>query len=175
MPEAGQASEFEEFYRATVHRLIRHVYALTGDLGDAHDIAQETYARAWQRWSRIAKYDAPEAWVRTVGTRLAVSRWRRAQGSALAWRRHGPPHHLPEPPADVVLLVSALRRLPVRQRSAIVLHYLTDLSVEQVAKEMQSPVGTVKSWLARGRKALAEELTESEGPTAASPSGSELS
>lgn len=175
MPETEQAGDFEDFYRATAQRLIRHLYALTGDMGDAQDIAQEAYARAWQRWSRISKYEAPEAWVRTVSTRLAVSRWRKAQGARLAFRRIGPTPQQPEPPPDVVLLVSALRQLPPRQRTAIILHYLTDLSVEQVAQEMQSPPGTVKSWLARGRRALAEELAPSEGCRAPAPSSKEMS
>lgn len=175
LPDPVRTGDFEDFYRATGQRLVRHVYALTGDMGDAQDIAQEAYARAWQHWSRISKYDAPESWVRTVATRMAVSRWRRAQRAHLAWSRHGPPPDLPEPPPDIVLLVAALRRLPARQRTAIVLRYLTDLTVEQVAREMQCPAGTVKSWLARGRKALADELTQADGMPAPTTLRNEMS
>jgi RNA polymerase sigma-70 factor (ECF subfamily) len=164
MPDSARPLDFEAFYEATVQRLVRQFYALTGDLGDAQDIAQEAYARAWQRWSRVSRYEAPEAWVRTVGLRLAVSRWRKAQNAAVAWRRHGP---LPDPPEmdpGAVVIVAALRRLPRQQRTAIVLHHLADLPVEQVAHEMQSPVGSVKAWLSRGRHALAEQLNDQSTP-----------
>lgn len=102
MPPSARPVDFDEFYAATAQRLVRQLYALTGDLGDAQDIAQEAYARAWQRWARVSKYEAPEAWVRTVGLRLAVSRWRNAQNAAVAWRRHGPPADQPgmNPEAD---------------------------------------------------------------------------
>jgi RNA polymerase sigma-70 factor (ECF subfamily) len=54
--------------------------------------------------------------------------------------------------------VRALRRLPLAQREVLVLHYVAELAVEQVAAELRVPVGTVKSRLARGRAALAREL-----------------
>lgn len=76
---------------------------------------------------------------------------------------------------DVVLLVTALRTLPGSQRTAIVLHYLTDLSVEQVAHEMRSPVGTVKAWLSRGRKALADQLSDPANPSSPALTRSESS
>jgi RNA polymerase sigma-70 factor, ECF subfamily len=55
-----------------------------------------------------------------------------------------------------------LARLPMNQRRAMVLHYLADLSVEDVAREMAAPAGTVKSWLSRGRANLASALSEDE-------------
>jgi RNA polymerase sigma-70 factor (ECF subfamily) len=57
-------------------------------------------------------------------------------------------------------LVAALKQLPEAQRRAIVLHHLCDLSVEQVAAETDSPTGTVKARLARGRAALAQLLSD---------------
>ncbi len=158
MPDSADSVDFDEFYSATAQRLVRQFYALTGDLGDAQEIAQEAYARAWQRWKQVSRYQAPEAWVRTVGLRLAVSRWRKAHNAAVAWRRLGPPPQRPELDPTTLVLVAALRRLPTRHRTAIVLHYLADLPVEQVAEEMQCPVGSVKSWLSRGRRSLAEQL-----------------
>lgn len=161
MPESWTSADFDGFYAATVQRLTRQFYGLTGDLGDAQDIAQEAYARAWQRWPRVSQYDSPESWVRTVGIRLAVSHWRKAQKATVAWRRHGPPPDRREMDPSVVMLVAALRHLPTRHRTAIVLHYLADLPVEQVARQMGSPVGSVKAWLSRGRQSLAEQLSES--------------
>jgi RNA polymerase sigma-70 factor (ECF subfamily) len=61
-----------------------------------------------------------------------------------------------------VALVAALARIPVAQRTAIVLHHLVGLPVAEVAAETGAPAGTVKARLSRGRRALAELLGVSE-------------
>lgn len=45
---------FDAFYRGTAPRVVRLVYATTGDLTVAQDVTQEAYARAWQKWSTVA-------------------------------------------------------------------------------------------------------------------------
>jgi RNA polymerase sigma-70 factor (ECF subfamily) len=159
-PEAGHTSSFDAFYVASAPSLIRQLHAMTGDLGEAQDCVQEAYARAWQRWSRLGTYDSPEAWVRTVAWRLAVSRFRRARVGRGVLRREGPPDEVPSPGPEHVALVAALRQIPQLQRRAIVLHHLAGLSVEEVAAETSSPSGTVKARLSRGRAALAALLTD---------------
>ncbi|MEO3770747.1 SigE family RNA polymerase sigma factor [Micromonospora sp. B9E7] len=146
---------FEEFYRATRHRVVTVLFALGGDLGEAQDAAQEAYVRAWQRWQRIGEYGDPEAWVRAVGHRLLMNRWRKIRNGLTAYRRHGPAAAVGPPSENTVALVTALRQLPSEQREAVVLHHLADLSVADIALQTGVPVGTVKARLARGRKALA--------------------
>jgi len=154
------AADFGQFYDATAARIVRHAYALTGNLADAQEIAQEAFARAWQRWSAVRGCDSPEAWVRRVATNLATSRWRHSRVlHARAWQLVPPA--VPEVSADSVALVAALRTLPERQRVVLVLHYLADLPVAQIAQDLRCPIGSVKGWLARGRDALAAELSES--------------
>ncbi|MDT0345169.1 SigE family RNA polymerase sigma factor [Streptomyces litchfieldiae] len=154
--------EFDAFYTASVGRLTGQLYAMTGDLAEAQDVVQEAFARAWERRSQLDLDDAPEAWVRTVAWRLAVSRWRRMRTALTFARRQGPPAAVAPPEPDHVLLVEALRRIPEAQRRAVVLHHLCDLSVEQVAAETGRPVGTVKAHLSRGRAALARLLADTE-------------
>ena len=117
---------FEEFYTATVGRLLGALYPVTGDLHEAEEVVQEAYARASTRWARLRDYDVPEAWVRRVAMNLAADRGRRLQ------------------------------------RQAIVLHHLVDLPVEEVAATLGARTGTVKSWLARGRRTLAAQLGDPE-------------
>lgn len=154
------ALEFDEFYRASAPVLVRQLVPLLRDRAEAEDVVQEAFARAYSRWSTVSRYDAPEAWVRTVAMRLAVSRWRRSRNAMTAWRRRGVAPDVPELSPDAVALHAALRQLPEAQRVAIVLHHLVDLSVEQVAAETGVPVGTVKARLSRGRAALAPLLRE---------------
>jgi RNA polymerase sigma-70 factor (ECF subfamily) len=149
------AYSFDTFYRASSQRLYECLYALTGSAAEAQDVVHEAYARAWQRWNSVGGYGDPEAWVRTVARRIAVSRWRRTRTALLAQRRIGPPPDLPGPDPDAIALVAALARLPLAQRTAIVLHHLVGLPVAEVARETGVPEGTVKARLARGRRALA--------------------
>ncbi|MET9534303.1 SigE family RNA polymerase sigma factor [Streptomyces sp. NPDC006649] len=156
--------EFEEFYAHSAKQLVGQVYLMTGDLHEAQDVVQEAFVRAWGRRSALYRDAGPEAWIRTVAWRLAVSRWRRRGRSAEAWRRHSDarPSTVPEPDPDTVAMVSALRQLTERQRRVAVLHYVCDLTVEQVAAETGISAGTVKTHLSRARASLAPHLSEEE-------------
>lgn len=149
---------FDEFYRSTSARTLRYGHAVAGDHGEAQDLVQEAYARAWRQWGRLAGHPAPEAWLRLVVSRLAADRFRRLRSWRTAISRAGPPQDVRPPGEDTVLLVAALRQLPANQRQALALHYLFDMPVEEIAREARVPSGTVKSWLSRGRSRLAELL-----------------
>jgi RNA polymerase sigma-70 factor (ECF subfamily) len=151
--------EFDEFYAESVNRLVGQLYGMTGDLAEAQDVVQDAFVRAWDRRSQLSAAENPEAWVRTVAWRIAVSRWRRVRLAARVHRQHAP-ENVPAPDETTVALVDALRQLPEAQRRAIVLHHLADLTVEQVAAETGVPTGTVKARLARGRAALAVLLSD---------------
>lgn len=158
------AEDFDVFYQTSFARLVGQLYAICGSAAEAQDCVQEAFVRAWDRRRSIDREQAPEAWVRTVAYRLAVSRWRRTRTAARpADRARQSPTGPPEPDVTRIALSRALRELPVDQRRAIVLYHLADLSVADVAREMNVPVGTVKARLSRGRAALAVLLGDSEG------------
>jgi RNA polymerase sigma-70 factor (ECF subfamily) len=150
--------DFADFYHATWQRVVAFLFAMSGDLGEAQDIAQEAYARCWQRWRTVGGYTDPEAWVRTVGYRLCVNHWRKTRNRRAAYRRHGEPDPVAPPSDDALALVTALRQLPPEQRYAIVLHHLLDLPVEEVARQSGATISSVKARLARGRRSLADLL-----------------
>jgi RNA polymerase sigma-70 factor, ECF subfamily len=146
---------FARFYTASYQRLLGQLFAATGDLAEAENLLQEAYARAFARWSEVCAYDLPEAWVRRVALNLAAMAARRLRRRAAALLRLGPPAAVPELGPELLDLHHALRALPLGQRQVIVLHHLVGLPVEEVARELGVPAGTVKSRLARGRRALA--------------------
>ncbi|MET9119683.1 SigE family RNA polymerase sigma factor [Streptomyces longwoodensis] len=153
--------EFDAFYAASFSRLTGQLYAMTGDWSEAQDVVQEAFVRAWDRRRTFDLGDAPEAWIRTTARRLAISRWRRlARGLHLAGRHHREPRTVEPPTEEYLMLVVALRDLPEAQRTAMVLHHMCDLSIEQVATETGASVSAVKSRLARGRTALAARLCD---------------
>lgn len=156
---SAASSTFDEFYAAHFSSIAAQIYVSFGDRTEAQDIAQEAFLRALRRWDRIVAYDDPVGWVRRVAWNLAISRWRRMR-TAFHFLRRERAGTVPEPSPDHVLLTAALATLPERQRRAVVLHYLADLTVADIAVEEGVAEGTVKSWLYRGRKALAEQLQD---------------
>ena len=148
--------EFDAFYAASSPRLLAQVFAMTGDLGEAEDALQEAYIRAWQHWPKIGGYANLEGWVRSVAFKRCVNSWWKTKNRLVAHERAADRRDgVDELGPDLLALVQALRQVPEKQRHALVLHYLADLSVEQVAQELEISVGTVKSRLSRGRAALA--------------------
>lgn len=157
---ASAGAGFDDFYATHAPHLVRQLHAMTGDLAEAQDCVQEACARAWQRWDRIGRYEAPESWVRHVAWRLAVSRFRRVRSGVRAIARLGPPLDVPASSPDRVALLAALATLPAAHRRAVVLHHVAGLSVQEVADETGAPTGTVKARLSRGRAALAVLLAD---------------
>ena len=163
-PDVGRGMteiDFDGFYHAHFRALTVQLYAYTGDLAQAQDLAQEAFCRAYTRWTKVVQYDDPVAWVRRVAWNLAASRWRRMR-TARAYLRRQREEHVAGPSPDRVVLTAALARLPENQRRAVVLHHLADMSVAEIARQEGVAEGTVKSWLHRGRTALAAQLTEEE-------------
>jgi RNA polymerase sigma-70 factor (ECF subfamily) len=158
---------FAGFYEASYSRVVALLAAMTGDWHQAEDVAQEAFARALARWQRLASYDAPEAWVRQVALRLVVDAARRSRravraSALLAVAQRGRAD--PDPVAETEL-TAALLRLPLPQREVLVLHYLADLPVADIARDCRLPEGTVKTRLAAGRLRLERELAASAKPS----------
>ncbi|GAB7042880.1 MULTISPECIES: RNA polymerase sigma factor [Catenuloplanes] len=151
--------EFADLYRGHFHRLAVQLYAYLGDHAEAQDLVQEAFCRALERWPAVRGYDDPPAWVRRVAWNLATSRMRRVQVALrhLAGQRE---QHAAGPEPDHVDLVRALAALPARQRRAVVLHYLGALTTAEIAAQEEVAEGTVRSWLSRGRTALAARLDD---------------
>lgn len=154
---------FAELYEAEFAAVYRACYALCGDRQLAEDAAQEAFARALERWRRLRERPWAAGWV--VTTALNVVR------RSLRRRRAEP---RPEPGAgqagtdgadDRLDLVLAIRALPARQQEAVVLHYVADLSVDDVAEAMGVETGTVKAHLARAREAMASRLGDDSART----------
>jgi len=157
--------DFAEFYSARFDAARRTAYALCGDWVEAEEIAQHGFVRLYARWPAIARGN-PDAYLRTVLTRLFLDGKRRGRG------REDLVADCPEraAPADTAgvderqPLLAALQQLPPRQRATLVLRIVHDLSVEQVAEVLRCSTGTVKSQLSRGLRTLREAYRVAETP-----------
>jgi RNA polymerase sigma factor (sigma-70 family) len=163
---AGQDSDsdFDTFFRAVLPRAIGVARRITGDRAIAEDVAVEALAKAHLRWHRVGPLPWREAWVMRVASREALRHLPRGAG---AGRRQAAVTEggsvaagslgaaaTTEDASDLIALrmalVAALRRLPARQREAISLRYLCDLSEADVAHALGVSPGAVKSHLHRG-------------------------
>ncbi|MEV6826273.1 SigE family RNA polymerase sigma factor [Amycolatopsis sp. NPDC051102] len=151
---------FTEYVTARAAWLRKVAYLLCGDWHRADDLVQSAITRLYANWSRAARADNVDGYVRRtlVNTFLAEQRtsW---------WRRVdlGGAGDVPVPRADVELaldLRAALDRLPARQRATVVLRYFCDLPVADTARALGCSEGTVKSQTARAVDALRELLGE---------------
>jgi RNA polymerase sigma-70 factor, ECF subfamily len=152
--------DFEAFYQASYPRLVGQLWAVTGSREEAEDVVQEAMARASTRWARLRSYDIPEAWVRRVALRLAISGLRRTRRQVATPARLRPSSSELAHPSDRLAIEAGLQRLPLHHRQVLVLHYGADLSVEEIGQQLGLPAGTVKSRLARARGALGAYLEE---------------
>lgn len=161
MNSSQHEEEFDALFRAQCRRLVGQAYVFTGDVALAQDLAHEALTRAWERWAEVRLYDDPAGWVRRVLHNLAISEWRRDR----VRRNDGiVPEPLAGPDVEALVLADALRTLPEPQRRAIVLHDAAGVTVPEISRELNVPEGTIRSWLTRGRAALAAHLqTDDEG------------
>jgi len=155
--------ELREFLRERYARLVGAVALVTGDAASAEDAVQEAIVRAWERTERGEEIAALDRWVATVALNLSRSRLRRLRVERLARPRvvAAPPI---QPSGDRVDIARALAGLPRRQREVAVLRYVLDLSTEEIAKQMRTSEGTVKSQLFKARAHLADALSLVEDP-----------
>lgn len=154
------AGDVAELYAATGRRLVGLLVSVGASQALAEDLLHDAYAKLVPRWETVRRYENPEAWVRTVALRLYLSHERRSR----LFRRHAPtlqpPDTAAEPSPDRVAIERALAALPAQQRIAVVLHYLLDQSIADIANTLKVSPGTVKSRLSRARAALAAALGE---------------
>ena len=148
---------FRAFFEREYPAVYRSALLLARDPQSAEDATQEAFARAFARWRRLAPQPWAAGWVTTTAVNVARRQLRR--------RPTPPPRTTAELDGDAALDVrAAVRALPRRQQEAVVLFYLHDLPLADVAAVMGLSEGTVKTHLARARAALAEALADVEEP-----------
>lgn len=154
--------DFEGFFGEHYSSMRRALILAFGSAELAEDAVQEAFIRACVRWSRVRAMTRPQAWVYVTAVNVARDELRRTQ------RRRSAEGTSAEAEArDVADVVTtgmdvhnALASLAPRQRMAIVLRYLADLTYEEIARAMGCSVGAVKSTLHTASAHVRVELQE---------------
>jgi RNA polymerase sigma-70 factor (sigma-E family) len=160
---ANAAAAVEALYQSHAAGLIRLAYLMLGDRAAAEDAVQDAFCGLYRHWDRLADRDRALAYVRTAvlnGCRSALRR--RAAGRRLS------AHQPPEASAEAFVLgreereevMRAVRRLPGRQREAVVLRFYLDLPEREIARIMGLRPSSVRSATHRALKALGRSLED---------------
>jgi RNA polymerase sigma factor (sigma-70 family) len=143
---------FDTLYHREFAGLVRLAMVLVDSQEQAEEVVQDAFAALYLKY-------------RLVSTPLPYVRASVLNGSRKVLRRRLLMRRLPsEPRADGALVynhvIDSVRRLPARQRAAVVLRYELQLTDAEIAETLNVPIGTVKSTLHRAIARLREEVTE---------------
>ncbi len=166
----GDSSAFDRLMERYRDRVFSLAFRMLGDATLAEDVSQEAWLRAY---TRLGLYDASQpfaTWLLCLTARLCLNalRDRRVERERLERAAKAMP---PVPTVEELLyererqrtLQRLLLRLPAEQRVALLLHYTEGLPLRAVAEQLGVPVGTVKTWLHRGREQLRRWIEEERG------------
>jgi RNA polymerase sigma-70 factor (sigma-E family) len=153
--------EFERFFNTEYPHVLRSVFLMCHDRHRAQDLTQDAFVEAVRRWERVRELDRPGAWVRRVAIRLTVRAVHRERVRPGLEAASGWPEKLSGHNIDVL---HAVRRLPARQRAAVVLFYFDDAPVTEIAQTLGCSEATVRVHLHRARTALARALGSERTP-----------
>ena len=149
----------EDVFERDYDRLVQALTIVAGDRDTAADVVQEAFVRLVRDWTYLGTYENPAAWVRRVALNLIRdhqrSIWRQAR---LLLRIEQQPTLPVEARSSDPELWQQLRTLPPKQRTAVALHYVGDLTAREVAEVMHVSEGTVDQHLHRALQTLRENL-----------------
>jgi RNA polymerase sigma-70 factor (ECF subfamily) len=134
---------FEDWYRAEHARLVTLITAVVGDADRGRDAVDDALARAYERWDRVSLMASPTAWTYRVALNVARRRARRQAIEARLLGRSRP-ELVPGPTGELWLVVA---ELPVRQREAVLLRHVAQMTEAEIADVMGIKRGTVSSTL----------------------------
>ncbi len=156
---AGDDQAFEALVRAYRDRILTLCHRIVGDRDAAEDVAQQSFVRAYQQLSRFRGEASFSTWLYAIAVNEARgylrSRGRReARTRTVAETARCQQELRTTARPSSAPMTALLLQLPDREREALALFYLGDLSVAEIAGALRAPEGTVKSWLHRGRERL---------------------
>ena len=164
MQPTDSLADFDDFFRERYPEVVRALFLLTRDQNEAEDLAQEAFARVYERWGKSSEWENPSGYTYSV----AVNVWRRRQKRLIRILRGKTggsqiPLESEEASDDRVDLFRALSRLSAQQQAILVLTYWLDLPSEEVGKAMRLSPSAVRGRAHRARQELKNQMTRSAG------------
>ena len=162
-PETADEISFASFFSDEYEGLYRTLLLMVGSRSEADDLAQEAMARVYERWGRVRAMASPAGYAYMVAFNLNHRRIRRL---ALG-RRHTAADPEPAPATDQAEarhdVRSAIARLPLKLREAVVVTTWLDMPAEQAGRVLGVRPATVRGRVHRARKLLRDQLEDVDG------------
>lgn len=161
--QSGDIDAFEEFFNTYQRPVHATALAITRDPFLAEEILQDCFVTAYRVRQRLRRDVSPLPWLQRVATNLCYSRLAKRRGhlepltgliSNLVADLSARPEQVAESREIIEVLQRGIDSLPPKQQAAIVLYYLHDYSLAEAAEVAGCRVGTMKSRLHYGLKAL---------------------
>jgi RNA polymerase sigma factor (sigma-70 family) len=142
-------------------RLVGALSLYCADRGLAEELAQDALERACRKWARVRAAGSPGAYVHRIAINLANSRFRRQAAARRARARLGTDdvHEDRDVTSDLALR-ETVSRLPTRQKTALVLRYMADMTPEEVGEQMGCSAQAVRNLTHRAIATLRDELDD---------------
>jgi RNA polymerase sigma-70 factor (ECF subfamily) len=158
---AFQLADLVERYYALLYR---YAYRLTGCVADAEDLTQQAFLTAYAKWDQLQDESKAKSWLFTIARNAFLKDLRGPACIATAALDEFPAPAEESFPVefDGEQLQNALNSLPEEFRSPLILFYFEEFSYKEIAEQMDVPVGTVMSRLARAKAFLRQRLTVSQ-------------
>ena len=152
--DEARAAAFADLIGARLDSSYRLACAILGDRLEAEEACQEAALRAWRGWSSLKDPSRVDAWFGRIMVNVCRDRIRKRRSalslSAAEGSTSDPVRHV----VELHTLREAIAELSSDHRIVIVLRYVADLSLEEIADRVGIPVGTVKSRLHHALKLL---------------------
>ena len=165
---AGDPTAWDALFRRYQLPLYVYVFELAHDEQTSLDIVQETFINAVRHISSLREDRKFGSWLFGIAHQKCVQRWRRLQREETALEEFAAaPDDFASGPDDLLIrreqeaeFMRLLNRLPVSQRSVLLLHFVEDFSLEEIGAITGAALGTVKSRLHYAKQAVKKLIAE---------------
>jgi RNA polymerase sigma-70 factor (ECF subfamily) len=160
--QTGEASAFEDLVAAMERPLLYYAASITGDPDSGLDVLQEVWIKAFRGIGKLKDPGALRSWLYSITHGIAVDRIRRNSSRERAESIDLEDFQEAEEPSfaaeDAAAIHQALGEIGLKHREVLVLHFLEDLSIEEIARVVECSEGTVKSRMHYAKQAMKEIL-----------------
>ncbi|HLS36387.1 MAG TPA: RNA polymerase sigma factor SigW [Bacillota bacterium] len=173
----GDQQAFEPIVSFFQNRIFYHCYRMTGNAHEAEELAQEAFIRAYVNIDSFDQNRKFSTWLYRIATNLTIDRLRKRKpdyyleqpikgtDNLNMYSQLASGEDMPEEEVERLELQDQIQKyvlsLSMIYRSVIILRYIDELSLKEISKVLDIPLGTVKTRLHRGREALREKLHHS--------------
>lgn len=156
----SECASVADLIREHYQKIYRFAYRLSGSAADAEDVTQQTFLTAQTKLHQLREPDHAKSWLFTIARNVFLKEKRIRKHETFLEPENEPAAEMPlTVHIDEKRLQQALNDLPETHRTPLILFYFQEFSYKDIAEQLEVPVGTVMSRLARGKQYLRDAIS----------------